>query len=249
MPPHPYDDLLLGGATLDVDRVRPWVAICAVTSSDGVTAVDGSSRGIGGAADLQALLRIRRAADAVLVGAATVRAEGYDAALTRDSDVAWRLARGLAARAALVIVSRTLALGDFGGAIRDTRVIVLTAGSQHRQLDALAARLAEHDSSLEVIDVGPDETLDWSAALTWLRDAGLMRVSCEGGPSINAQLLARGLIDEVFLTIAPRILGAGGTGALTGYAGPTPLPDLLRLRSAVPVGDELLVRYERSPSD
>ncbi len=251
-PDDPYRDLVLGGRDLDPDRGRPWVALCAVTSSDGVTAVDGSSRGIGGAGDLRAMLRIRRGADAVLVGAATVRAEGYDAALTRTEDVAWRLERGLTERAALVIVSRTLELGDLGAGVRGTRVILLTAGSTGTptcDLGALTARLEANASRLEVLEVGTDlgGTISWPRALAALHDAGLRRLSCEGGPSVNAQLLAEGLVDEVFLTVAPRILGGGGggvAGTLTGFAGPDPLARPLRLRSVVPVGDELLVRYE-----
>ena len=244
----PYRELVLGGPTLDDARERPWVALCAVTSSDGVTAVDGSSRGIGGAGDLRAMLRIRRGADAVLVGAATVRAEGYDAALTRAEDVAWRVERGLTERAALVIVSRTLELGDFGHGVSGTRVIVLTtagADTSAKGIGALAARLEANGSRLEVLDVGADDggAVSWPRALTALRDAGLRRVSCEGGPSVNAQLLAQGLVDEILLTIAPRILGTGAR-TLTGFAGTGPLPQPLRLRSVVPVGDELLVRYE-----
>jgi 5-amino-6-(5-phosphoribosylamino)uracil reductase len=247
----PYRDLVLGGPTFDDARERPWVALCAVTSVDGVTAVDGSSRAIGGAGDLRAMLRIRRGADAVLVGAATVRAEGYDAAMTRSEDVAWRVEHGLTERAALVIVSRTLELGDLGGGIRDTHVIVLTTTDPDapvRDLSELAARLAVNGSRLEVLDVGGDDPgrISWPRALTALRDAGLRRVSCEGGPSVNAQLLAQGVVDEAFLTIAPRILG-GGPSTLTGFAGADPLPVPMRLRSAVSVGDELLVRYEVPP--
>jgi len=244
----PYSDLVLGGPMPDREHGRPWVALCAVTSVDGVTAVDGSSRGIGGAGDLRALLRIRRGADAVLVGAATVRAEGYDAALTRPEDVAWRVEHGLTERAALVIVSRTLEFGEFGHGVSGTRVIVLTAadpGNSAKDLSALAARLEANGSRLEVLDVGADRrgTVSLPRALTALRDAGLQQVSCEGGPSVNAQLLAQGLVDEIFLTIAPRILGTHSR-TLTGFAGAGPLPEPLRIRSVVPVGDELLVRYE-----
>jgi len=254
-PEDPYHDLVLGGGSLDRDRGRPWVALCAVTSSDGVTAVDGSSRGIGGAGDLRALRSIRRGADAVLVGAATVRAEGYDAALTRDEDAAWRLERGLTERAALVIVSRSLEFGGFGSTVRGTRVIVLTVGDalgpgRAQDTRGLATRLDTNGSRLEVLDVGGSGggTISWPRALTALRDAGLLRVSCEGGPSVNAQLLARGLVDEIFLTIAPSILG-GGSSSLTGFAGSVPHPQPLRLRSVVPVGDELLVRYEVPAGD
>jgi riboflavin biosynthesis pyrimidine reductase len=242
-PDDPYCDLLLGDLPLVDARERPWVALCAVTSSDGVTAVEGSSRGIGGDADRIAMRRIRRGADAVLVGAATVRAEGYDAPMTRAEDIDWRLAQGLQARAALVIVSRTLDLGPFGGGVQGTRVIVLTADPARPAPQVLQRRLEANGSSLEVIDAGRGGRLDWPSALERLREAGLRRVSCEGGPSVNGQLLAHGLVDEVFLTVAPRILGVG-PATLAGYAGTRPVGDRLRLRSVAQVGDELLLRYE-----
>jgi riboflavin biosynthesis pyrimidine reductase len=239
----PYRDLVVGDAGPGSPD-RPWVAISAVTSSDGVIAVDGSSRGIGGPADLLALRRIRRGVDAVLVGAATIRAEGYDAALTRPEDVAWRRARGLAPTAALVVASRSLDLGAFGSHVRDTRVILLTAGPEATASAELVARLARNGSTLEVLDAGTDGRLDWRVGLARLHAAGLRRLSCEGGPSVNAQLLAAGLVDEVFLTIAPRILGAGaGATTMVGFAGAAPLAGRLRLLQATVAGDELLVRY------
>lgn len=241
----PYAELLLGDPA-----GGSWIALCAVASSDGVTAVGGSSRTIGGTADRLAMRRIRRGADAVLVGAATVRAEGYDAPLTSEGDVAWRRARGLSERAALVIVSRTLALGTFGAGVHDTRVIILTdtmadaAASQTPTADVAALRslIQRGGSTLEVVPVGRDGRLDWASALAWLRETGITRISCEGGPSLNAQLLDAGLVDEVLLTVAPRIIGVGA-GMLSGYAGALTREVRLELRSWEAVGDELLLRY------
>lgn len=239
----PYHDLLVGGEDPPTDRRLPWVAICAVTSSDGVIAIDGSSRGIGGPADLRALQRIRRGADAVLVGGATVRAEGYDAAVTRTEDAGWRLERRLERRAAIVIVTRSLDLGTFGENVRDTRVVLLTVGTR-AEPTVLSERLAANGSTLEVIDGSVDGELDWAVALERLLAAGLRRISCEGGPSVNEQLLTRGLVDEVFLTVAPRMLGARArTPDAVGFAGGADLDGPMRLYSAFPVGDELLVRY------
>jgi riboflavin biosynthesis pyrimidine reductase len=237
----PYADLLLGGPT-----ARPWVALCAVASSDGVTAVGGSSRTIGGPADRLAMRRIRRGADAVLVGAATVRAEGYDGPLTSGDDIAWRRTRGLSDRAALVIVSHTLALGTFGAGVHDTRVIVLTdavpSEAERPDVEGLRSLLEQGGSTLEVVLASRGAGLDWVAALRWLCDAGITRISCEGGPSVNAQLLDADLVDEVLLTVAPKVLGVGA-GRLSGYAGEVTDTVRLELRSAITVGDELLVRY------
>jgi riboflavin biosynthesis pyrimidine reductase len=244
-PADPYSDLVIGDRR-PAGATRPWVAICAVASADGVVAVDGSSRGIGGPADLRALQRIRRGVDAVLVGAATVRAEGYDAALTRAEDAGWRRERGLTDIAVLVIVSRSLELGSFGSNVRDTRVILLTEGAREAP-EALTSRLAANGSTLELIDCADDGAFAWSVALERLLASGIQRISCEGGPSINAQLVTHGLVDECFLTIAPRLLGARGRTATTvGFAGDAISPGTMRLQSVAAVGDELLVRYDLS---
>jgi riboflavin biosynthesis pyrimidine reductase len=238
----PYAELVLGESSAET-----WVALCAVASSDGVIAVDGSSRTIGGPADRLAMRRIRRGADAVLVGAATVRAEGYDAPLTSDLDAGWRQDRGLSERAALVIVSRTLDLGTFGGGVQGTRVVVLTDAEltdveRRADVTALRSRLEGSGSTLELVSVGRDGAVDWAAALSWLAEAGITRISCEGGPSVNAQLLDAGLVDEVLLTVAPALLGTG-PGRTAGYAGEVSDAVPLELHSASRVGDELLVRY------
>jgi riboflavin biosynthesis pyrimidine reductase len=91
-----------------------------------------------------------------------------------------------------------------------------------------------------------DDTLDWRGALDGLAALGLPRISCEGGPGINGALLEAGLIDEVFLTLAPALVGGEGL-RLTSTRGPARRTELT-LVSALTHGSELLLRYRRDTS-
>jgi riboflavin biosynthesis pyrimidine reductase len=77
---HPTDHVTVRQA-YDIERVRPphrpWLGICMVSSIDGSTVVDTNSRGLSSAADQEVLLTLRDLADVLIVGAATVRIEGY----------------------------------------------------------------------------------------------------------------------------------------------------------------------------
>lgn len=64
-------------APADPRGPRPWVAMCMVAGIDGSTVVDGSSQALSGEADRSVLVALRHTADVVLVGAGTVRDEGY----------------------------------------------------------------------------------------------------------------------------------------------------------------------------
>lgn len=78
--PHPADDVSVEeacAARREPHADRPYVSLCMIASIDGATVVDGNSRGLGGPTDQQLLLTLRRFADLVLVGAGTVRADGY----------------------------------------------------------------------------------------------------------------------------------------------------------------------------
>lgn len=67
---------------------RPWIAMCMVSGIDGSTVVNGSSQALSGPADREVLLALRQAADTVLVGAGTVRDEGYGPPLKAGQRIA-----------------------------------------------------------------------------------------------------------------------------------------------------------------
>jgi riboflavin biosynthesis pyrimidine reductase len=195
---------------------RPHVAAMMVSSLDGRAAVAGSSRPLGGPADLQLLVALRRAADAVIVGPSTVRAEGYG-----------RM------RSPAVLVSRSFDLPWEAGlfAAPDQPVLVYTHRAAGEAPDVAAA--------VEVVRM--DEPA-LETVLADLRARGVESLLCEGGPTLNRALLAAGLLDELFLTLSPLVTGDETQPAIVmGGALPAPVP--LALRSVATADGELYLRY------
>lgn len=240
----PLDALYLDLELPAGSATRPHVVLGMVTSVDGAAATDGTSGGIGGEADRLAYRRLREHVDAVLVGAGTVRAERYNPPAAPPDRVARRRARGLADVPALVVVSASLDLPVdlplFGDPAR--RPVVLTGpGSPAPRREALA-------DVADVIVVTPPDGhadgaaagVDPAAALATLAERGWSRVLCEGGPTLNAQLVAAGLADELFVTLAPRLVGCTGHRIVEGALGRDVPLELVELRHHA---GELLLRY------
>ena len=192
---------------------RPWVLVNMVNSVDGAVAVDGRAGGLSGPADMRLYQVLRGLADVVLVGAGTVRAEGYRTPRTPDGRVAkLRDRRGQAARPRLAVVSGRLDLDPTIGMFSehdpsDPRPLIYTTTA------ADPGRRATMEPVAEVVDLG---SVEWSpsAMLADLSARGTEVVLCEGGPTLNGQLLAEGLIDEYCLAISPRVVGGSGRADL-----------------------------------
>jgi riboflavin biosynthesis pyrimidine reductase len=177
-----------------------WLRVNFVSSIDGSATVNGLSGGLGTAADHRLFELLRRTTDAVLVGAGTVRAEGYGALRVSDESAAWRVARGMPAHPVFVIVSGSLDLDPASEIFTKapvTPVIVTTEGHDSSRFDGLA----------EVIVAGA--TLDVHGMLARLRARGLARILNEGGPSLFTSLLKAGVVDELRLTVSPVVAGDG----------------------------------------
>jgi len=209
-----------------------------VESIDGAATVDGRSGGMSGPADKRRFELLRRVADAVIVGAGTVRIEGYGPLRVSDASVAWRTAHGMSAHPVFVIVSRSLGLDPASRIFTEARirpVIVTTAAP------GFAAERARFDAVSDVIAVG-DEQVDLPAAIQALRARGLARLLSEGGPSLFGSLLAADLVDELCLTVAPQ-LNSGDAMRIAHGAGATPRH--MQLVEVLSSGSELLLRYRR----
>lgn len=179
-----------------------WVRACLVMSLDGAVAgPDGLSGSLSSPADRAVLAAVRSHADAYLVGAATVRAEGYRAIRSQPSLVAARLARGQRPAPTLAIVSASCRF-DWGSAdfhaSEHPPVILATAAATAEDRSAATA------AGCEVVVVG-EQRVDLPAALAALRERGLTRLVAEGGPSLLGQLAMAALIDEVDLTVSPTL--------------------------------------------
>jgi riboflavin biosynthesis pyrimidine reductase len=178
----------------------PAIAINMVTSVDGGTTLGGRVGRLTGPADQGLLRRLREEADAVLVGAATVRAEGYSR-LLRD-DVRERRARERgAAEPVLAVVSRDANLGPGSPALREAPGPLVFLTSEGAMLPE-----AEREVLALRSPGPPNEPVPLRPLLTRLRaEHGVERVICEGGGMLNGALLAEGVVGELFVAVSPMI--------------------------------------------
>lgn len=227
-------------STSDRDPSRGHLALGMVSSVDGAVSVEGTSGGLGHEADGVAFRRLRDASDAILVGAGTVRAERYRPPDPGPERRARRSERGLAPVPRLVIVSSSLRFDLDEPVFSDPRLrpIIVT----HR--GAEAAAVARLQPVADVARIG-DERVDLAEVLRDLRRGGLGRVLCEGGARLAGELLAADLIDEIFLTLAPSVVGGEGGRILVSEQ---ERPRGLRLVELNEHAGELLLRYRRMGS-
>jgi riboflavin biosynthesis pyrimidine reductase len=220
------------------DRTRPGIRTNFVTSLDGAMEIDGYSRRLSSDVDRKVFLIQRAHADAVLVGAGTVRHEGYHAVRLAGAVRAWRRERGLAENPTLVVVSARLDLDASADIFADApvRPLVLTHDAAPPDRRASLAAVAD------VVSCGQD-SLDLAGGVAELHRRGLRQVLCEGGPSLFGGLLAANLVDELCLTVSPQLVGPGSRRMATGDPRAEPLG--LRLVHLIAAGDELLTRYAR----
>lgn len=193
------------------DDRRPWVYTNMIASADGGTAVDGLSGDLGGPGDQAMFAALRSAADAILVGASTVREERYRPPRRPDEIRERRRAEGRRPDPRLVVVTRGLdldpALPLFGDAGNPPLIVTVDS--------APADRRAALDPVAELVEAGADG-VDLGAALGELARRGIRTVLSEGGPSINGQLVAGDLVDEWNLSLSPRLLGGDSRRAAVG---------------------------------
>jgi riboflavin biosynthesis pyrimidine reductase len=185
---------------------RSWLRVNFVSSLDGaVTGGDGRSGSINTPADFTVFSLLRSLSDVVVVGAGTVRAEGYPALRDEDPDAP-----------VLAVVSNRGQLPSTVAAMtspRGSALLVTCEAAASADVERARAVLGDEN----VIVVGSDR-VDLVAARKSLEDKGFRRILSEGGPSLFGAMLDAGVVDEVDLTWAPTLVG-GGPGRIT--AGPS----------------------------
>ena len=185
----------------------PYLCLNMVSTLDGKAAVDWRTQGVSSDLDRELFHHLRTQADAVMVGAGTARQERYGS-ITKTAELREkRVAEGLRPVPLAVIVSGRLDLPADLPLLGDPdQPVVIATGS-----DALLPDLGDQ---VTYERVGEDLPL----LMARLRgEHGIRSVLCEGGPTLNSFLLAAGLVDELFLTLHPKLLG--GAAALTIVAG------------------------------
>jgi len=236
-----YEDLDLP-PTANREGARPYVIINAVSSVDGRTAVGGKAAGLGSPIDRQTMRTLRSRADAVMIGAGTLRAERLTLGLDET---------GLPQPLAIIVT-------DTGDVPLEEHLIV--DGGQEIVIllsDAAPKRVVEQLRTLAPVMRTPaisTGAVDLEKALPALEaERGVESLVVEGGPGLNHALISLNLVDELFLTVAPELLGGSADQTLTLLRGPT-LParerPTLELVSIHLSGDELFLRYSlaRTPS-
>jgi len=213
---------------------RPRVAVNFATTLDGRATLDGVSGPIGSSTDTEMLSRLRTRFDAVMIGAGTMRAERYGR-IGADPEVrARREDDGLPPDPLMVLVSGRLDLPwdaplftDGGG-----RVLVFTASEAEPPQTPTPVQVVRHEGAVNVAE-----------ALRQVRSEHEVRaLICEGGPHLHSQLQDAGLVDDLFLTLAPKLAGGEAPRILEG-----PLHGVAELELVwlLEERSELFARYRR----
>ncbi|MCZ9343422.1 dihydrofolate reductase family protein, partial [Streptomyces sp. TRM76130] len=172
---------------------------------DGAAQHDGRSQPISSAADMRIFGTLRALADVVVVGAETVRQEGYRPARARAEFAAARQAAGQGPVPAVAVVSSGLGL-DFSLPLFTSPLVptlVLTGAA------APAGRVAAAErAGARVVVAGDGPGVDPARAVAALAALGHRRLLTEGGPRLLGQFVAAGVLDELCLTVSP-LLTAG----------------------------------------
>jgi riboflavin-specific deaminase-like protein len=211
---------------------RPYVVTNFAVTVDGKATLHGRSGKIGSERDTEMLVCLRTRVDAVMIGAGTMRAERYGRPVADPGRRGRRERRGLSQDPLLVIVSGRLDIPwdapVFGD--RGARVLIFSTSEAEPPETVAEVRVVRHEGSV-----------DLATALTYLRsERGVRALLCEGGPRLHAQLIDAALVDELFVTHAPKLAGGDGPGLAVG------LPELERPLEVLWLLDEdgeLFARY------
>lgn len=227
----------------DVDRSAPagpcWVMANMVGGLDGSAAIGGRVAALSTAPDAALFTAMRTFADVVLVGAETIRREGYGPLTLPKERARTRREQGRPAAPRLAVVSRSLDLDWSGRAFTDPKLaqkpLVVTCEA------ADPARLEQAREAAEVILAG-DTRVEPALALAELAARGYAVVLSEGGPTLLGELVAGGHLDELLLTISPLM---GGDRLPVSVAPPEAPLVGFSLRHVLRDGSTLFLRYER----
>jgi riboflavin biosynthesis pyrimidine reductase len=197
---------------------RPFVRCNMISSLDGAIAVEGRSGMLGGRADRNVFQVLRSLADVIVVGAGTVRAEGYGPARLDPDLRRRREERGQSPLPPIAVVTRSGNL-DWSSPFfteAEARPIVLAAS------DVDPGVVDRGTGVADFVMAGTDR-VDPAVALDALHRKGFRSVLLEGGPGLNSDVLEAGRMDELCLTFSPRLVGGSGPRVFAGPELPLPV--------------------------
>ena len=217
---------------------RPFLALDMVATADGAATIAGRTRALSDEIDREVFHGLRTQVDCVMVGAGTARIERYGRLVKDPERRERRRAEGLAPDPLVCVVSGGLALRADLPLLQDpdSRVVVITSSEAE-----LSGARAAVDYLRAAGEAGARPAL--APLLGRLRsEHGVRSVLCEGGPTLNSSLLAEGLVDELFVTVAPKLVaGTPETTIVAGARLPEPLS--LELVSCHEAAGAVYLRY------
>ncbi|MGW4564407.1 pyrimidine reductase family protein [Streptomyces sp. NPDC004561] len=220
---------------------RTWLRANMVSSLDGAAQHEGHSQPISSAADMRIFGTLRALADVVVVGAETVRQEGYRPARARAEFAEARAAAGQGPAPAIAVVTASLEL-DFSLPLFTSPLVptlILTGAAAAPDRVAAAEK-----AGARVVVAGEGMGVDPDRAVRALAGLGHTRLLTEGGPRLLGQLIAAEVLDELCLTVSPT-LTAGDAQRIAG--GPSvAVPRRYALVSLLEEDGFLFGRYRRS---
>ncbi|MEW1695862.1 pyrimidine reductase family protein [Streptomyces sp. NPDC101490] len=227
-----YPELPSGG--------KSWLRANMVSSLDGAGQHDGRSQPLSSETDMRIFGTLRGLADVVVVGAETVRLEGYRPARAREAFAARRAAAGQGPAPAIAVVSASLTL-DFTLPLFTSPLVptLLLTGATAPPERVRAAR----DAGVEVVVAGDGAGVDPARVVAALAARGLRRQLTEGGPRLLGQFVAADVLDELCLTLSPTMT-AGGAQRIAGGPSVT-VPTRFQVASVLERDGFLFTRYLR----
>ncbi len=204
-----------------------------ISSADGRASVDGTSTGLGDDGDHRVFRALRSCTDAVLAGTGTIGAEHYGRLAREPGVVALRERLGLSPQPPLVTITRSGHVPEIPLLDEPDATVIVYTGAE--------VALGDRAATVHVERRDP-AGLTLAAVLADVRAShGVRLLLCEGGPSLFAELVAAGLCDELFLTLAPLLVGGDGPAITRAIAGQVPRG--LELQWVLGQGDSLYLRY------
>jgi riboflavin biosynthesis pyrimidine reductase len=211
-----------------------------ISTADGRATLDGRTEGISSDTDRVLFHSLRSQVDAVMVGTGTIAIEGYGPLARRRAVRERRRVLGLPETPLCVTASRSMELPVQAPLFQDPESHVIVLTNSDREPPPCKCRLT--------VERIPGDELDLTAGATILRTRhGVRAMLMEGGPTLLAAMLDAGLMDDLFLSISPLLVGGDEPSLLEGSALERPLR--LRLVSLLEEDGYLYLRYDVSGSD
>ncbi|MDT9690144.1 pyrimidine reductase family protein [Streptomyces sp. P9(2023)] len=234
------DELADAYAYPELGPGESWLRANMVSSLDGAGQHDGRSQPLSSDSDMRIFGTLRGLADVIVVGAQTVRLEGYRPARAREAFAGRRAAAGQGPAPVIAVVSASLGLDFtlplFTEPLVPTLVLTGAAAPADRVAEARAA-------GAEVVIAGDGPGVEPDRAVAALAGRGLRRQLTEGGPRLLGQFVAAGVLDEMCLTVSPTMT-AGSAQRIAG--GPSvEVPRRFAVASVLEEAGFLFTRYRR----